>query len=175
MHQKGFTLLELLVVVLIIGILASIALPQYQKAVEKSRGMQALVLLKSIVQAQEAYRLANGTYATSFDELPVDVAWSGTEEWVAGISRDVRSNGEWSVQLVKDSNSNGIYIGRLTGKYQGAGFIYMIESVHPTFEILCAERGGGGVVFQEPDGSYCEKIFKGTLAEARVMRSYHLP
>lgn len=72
-NKQAFTLIELLVVVLIIGILAAVALPQYQVAVAKSRLSQAFVLAKSIKEAEEAYYLANGEYTTDLDTLGVGV------------------------------------------------------------------------------------------------------
>lgn len=70
--KTGFTLIELLVVVLIIGILSAVALPQYSKAVEKSRATEALLTLKSIAQANEAYKLANGVYTAKLEDLDLD-------------------------------------------------------------------------------------------------------
>ena len=59
MNNKGFTLVELLIVVLIIGILSAIALPQYESAVEKSRMSEAMINAKAIVDASQRYFQAN--------------------------------------------------------------------------------------------------------------------
>ena len=79
-NTQAFTLIELLVVVLIIGILAAVALPQYQKAVEKSRMVEAIILVKKIAEAQNLFFIANGRYATfeEMDALDIEIPKTGT-------------------------------------------------------------------------------------------------
>ena len=75
----GFTLIELLVVVLIIGILAAMALPQYFKAVERSRMAEAVTLMDSIAKAQRRKFMQTNRYAVHFQGL--DVAPKGAKRW----------------------------------------------------------------------------------------------
>ena len=93
-NKKAFTLIELLVVVLIIGILAAIALPQYQVTITRTKLMRTIPLIESLHQAQERYYLANGTYSQgttrdSYDNLDIELP----------------DNAEW------DHNSRSMYIG----------------------------------------------------------------
>ena len=70
-NKKGFTLIELLVVVLILGILAAMAMPQYFKAVERSRMTEAVTLLANIADAQQRKYMQVNKYATAYTALDV--------------------------------------------------------------------------------------------------------
>ena len=67
----GFTLIELLVVVLIIGILAAMAMPQYFKAVERSRMTDAITIMDSVAKAQRRKWMQTNRYADDFRGLDV--------------------------------------------------------------------------------------------------------
>lgn len=76
--SKGFALLELLVVVLIIGVLAAVALPQYQTAVEKARMVEAVANVRAIASAHQRYYLEHGAYVGVGGITKLDVEIPGT-------------------------------------------------------------------------------------------------
>ncbi len=83
--EKGFTLIELMIVVVIIAILAAMAIPRFMRASVKSKQTEAKLVLKQIYTMQRAYRQENDTYypgdgsvvvaqpGESFDPLYVEI------------------------------------------------------------------------------------------------------
>lgn len=69
---SGFTLLEMMIVLVIIAVLAGLAIPAYMSASEKSRKLEAIQTLGTLRAAQQRYFTANTEYASSFTALDFD-------------------------------------------------------------------------------------------------------
>lgn len=74
-RQSGFTLVELMIVVVVIGVLAAIALPSYQNSVRKSRRSDAHSLLMEVANRQEQFFSNNNTYTDD----PADLGYTATD------------------------------------------------------------------------------------------------
>ncbi len=152
--NTGFTLIELLVVVLIIGILSAIALPQYEKAVEKSRAAQAFVLARALHSAQEEYKMANGEYTRYFDDLAVggDLSSSGVNR--CGLNApDIRYTKDFAIALGTNGQYTGdVVVARNDGKYKCYAIGFIRDKIH------CSEYPGAHTA------SFCSKQLGGTLS-----------
>jgi type IV pilus assembly protein PilE len=73
-RSAGFTLVELMVVVVVVAILATIALPSYQASVRKSRRTEVKTALLDLAGREERFMATNGSYTTSLSQL----GWSSS-------------------------------------------------------------------------------------------------
>ncbi len=74
--KRGFSLVELAVVIVIIGVLAAFAVPKFRDSVERSKASEAYNYLSSVRAAQERYQSRQGTYADDLANLDIQMASS---------------------------------------------------------------------------------------------------
>ena len=82
--RQGFTLIEILIVVVIIGILATVAIPTYFSYVEKAYASDAKTQIKNILMNADIYRQEQGNYPDDITEMEngyLDIKQSVKEKW----------------------------------------------------------------------------------------------
>ena len=148
MKSSAFTLIELLVVVLIVGILSAIALPQYEKAVEKSRAMEGIVLARAVLDAQQRYYLANGTYSKDLNELDIQIP--GQAIAAKGHALSVQSAKYFDCSAASTGTDESLIVFCLR-----KNFSYFIAARKSTKKLHCGWGSGS------PDGAKWCKLLTG--------------
>jgi prepilin-type N-terminal cleavage/methylation domain-containing protein len=107
--RKGFTLVELAVVIVIIGVLAAFGVPKFLHSVEKSKAAEAFNYLSTVQSAQERYLAQNGKYATAIDDL--DIKLPTPQYFTVGTMSETHDGGAptWTLTLSRNSSSSYAY------------------------------------------------------------------
>ena len=116
--KSGFSLVELTIVVVILGVLATFAVPRFMSSVEKTKASEAFSYLSQIESAQGRYNAENGKYATSTSYMDIDL---DRPEFFS-VSGPYSSNWEtkWEMKLTRNGASSGY--GRYTVVFDQDGF-----------------------------------------------------
>lgn len=120
---KGFTLVELAVVIVIIGVLAAFGVPRFIKSVERSKAAEAFAYLAAVRSAQERYHAREGTYASDLSTL--DIKASPTKYFevgtvAAGSTTELQDS--WTLTLTRVGSSAGY--GAYTVTFTEDGYDY---------------------------------------------------
>lgn len=94
-NRKGFTLIELMIVVVIIGILAALAIPRFMQATTKSKQSEAKGLLKQIYTMERTYRQEFNTYGDNGVSIPALTGGTFTD-----IGVDVMTTARYQYDIV---------------------------------------------------------------------------
>ena len=115
--QTGFTLIELMIVVVIIAILAAIAIPSYQQYIQKTRRADAKETLTRMAAAQERYFFQNNGYANNSDIAKIGGNLSTEENYDIAITPCAAMNG--TCPVICASGDSTCYVLAATPKAGG--------------------------------------------------------
>ncbi|HEV3258169.1 MAG TPA: prepilin-type N-terminal cleavage/methylation domain-containing protein [Gemmataceae bacterium] len=119
--RKAFTLVELAVVIVIIGVLAAFGVPRFLKSVERAKAAEAFSYLSAVRAAQERYSARQGTYASDLTTL--DIKLSQPKYFTVGavgpgLTGSLQDS--WSITMTRTGASSGY--GSYTVTFTDGGF-----------------------------------------------------
>ncbi|MBR3632100.1 MAG: prepilin-type N-terminal cleavage/methylation domain-containing protein [Elusimicrobiaceae bacterium] len=124
--KKGFTLIELLIVVLIIGVLSAVALPIYNRVVEKTRATEAMQTLSSIATGEQSFQMANSGFTDQFETL--DLSFNNYSDGSQATGNTL--NGQYFDYTIYGNDKKAALAKRNNGEYE-------LSVDYMTKEIFC--------------------------------------
>lgn len=122
--QGGYTVLDVMVVTLIIGVLGSLGFNQYGKYVARSRRPESILTFRALATAQREYLLQHGYYANTFSALGFNI------EGGALVSPTELQGRKYNYRLIQDDGPRSWYV-VATGNIDGDDFIDVIGASNP--------------------------------------------
>jgi len=123
-HQAGYTLVDLMIAIVIMGVLGSLGLNQYNKYVARARRPETIMAFRAIAAAQREYMLTRGRYAGTFGELGFNI-----ERGVRISATEIQGT-VYNYRLIQDDGPRSWYV-VATGNIDGDPFPDIIAASNP--------------------------------------------